>query len=100
MAQASCVDAQLVGLPCGCAVHHHLLPRLLSPLPSSPRSLSDNTYKGTFGSDGWGFQANEKLSKVRGKDFRHEKTKAKKNGKAFHRGGTIDMHTVRSVKLD
>jgi len=36
------------------------------------------------------------LARVRGKDFRSEKTKKKRGS---YRGGVIDMHAVRSVKL-
>ena len=58
--------------------------------------LCDNTYVGTFGESGYGFKANEVLARVRGKDFRSEKTKKKRGS---YRGGVIDMHAVRSVKL-
>ena len=34
--------------------------------------------------------------KVRGKDFRHEKTKKKRGS---YRGGLIDMGAVKSIKL-
>ena len=50
--------------------------------------LRDNSYVGTFGNDGWGAGANEKLSQVRGKDFRHEKTKKKRGS---YRGGSITL---------
>eukprot|EP01026_Neomeris_dumetosa_P065711 TRINITY_DN6318_c0_g1_i10.p1 TRINITY_DN6318_c0_g1~~TRINITY_DN6318_c0_g1_i10.p1 ORF type:complete len:290 (-),score=76.63 TRINITY_DN6318_c0_g1_i10:1963-2802(-) len=56
----------------------------------------DNSYEGTFGKGGYGFKAQEKLGKVRGKDFRHEKTKKKKG---TYRGGAIDFG-VNSVKFD
>jgi hypothetical protein len=60
-------------------------------------SLADNTYTGTFGQAGWGAKANDVLSKVRGKDFRHEKTKKKRGS---YRGGTIDSNAVNSIKLE
>lgn len=52
--------------------------------------------QGTFGQGGYGFKASEKLSKVRGKDFRHEKTKKKRGS---YRGGEISMSSY-SVKFD
>ncbi|CAM9416466.1 unnamed protein product, partial [Ectocarpus sp. 8 AP-2014] len=52
--------------------------------------------QGTFGQGGYGFKASEKLSKVRGKDFRHEKTKKKRGS---YRGGEISMNSY-SVKFD
>jgi hypothetical protein len=57
----------------------------------------DNTYVGTFGADGWGFKAQQVLGSVRGKDFRHEKTK-KKRGSYF--GGKIDSGARHSFKYD
>jgi hypothetical protein len=59
--------------------------------------LKDNSYKATFGEDGWGHRASEKLMTVRGKDFRHEKTKKKRGG---YRGGAIDPFAVNSVSLN
>lgn len=50
--------------------------------------LEDNSYLTTFGNDGYGATANKILSAVKGKDFRHEKTKKKRGG---YRGGTISM---------
>ena len=69
-----------------------LLPR---PLPSF--RLADNTYNGTFGAAGWGYRANEVLAKVKGKDFRHEKTKKKRGS---YRGGKIETFAVNSFKFD
>ncbi|CAM9502858.1 unnamed protein product [Ectocarpus fasciculatus] len=60
------------------------------------KGFDDNTYEGTFGQGGYGFKASEKLSKVRGKDFRHEKTKKKRGS---YRGGEISMNSY-SVKFD
>ena len=58
--------------------------------------LGDNSYNAAFGGGGWGARANEKLMKVQGKDFRHEKTKKKRGG---YKGGAIDMGAVFSIKL-
>jgi len=68
-----------------------------NPTHDGLRSLADNTYAGTFGSGGWGAKASEVLVKVRGKDFRHEKTKKKRG---TYRGGLIDAHAINSVRLD
>ena len=54
------------------------------------KALADNTYAGTYGESGWGAKASAILSKVKGKDFRHEKTKKKRG---TYRGGTIDGTT-------
>lgn len=59
--------------------------------------ILDNTYEATFGSEGYGAKANEKLRQVRGKDFRHEKTKKKRGS---YRGGAIDENAVRSIDFD
>mmetsp|Transcript_23350 Transcript_23350/g.60816 ORF Transcript_23350/g.60816 Transcript_23350/m.60816 type:complete len:309 (+) Transcript_23350:2-928(+) len=56
----------------------------------------DNSYEGTFGQDGWGFKAQQALGAVRGKDFRHEKTKKKRG---TYRGGVIDGSS-HSYKFD
>ena len=58
--------------------------------------MSVPSWQGTFGQGGYGFKASEKLSKVRGKDFRHEKTKKKRGS---YRGGEISMNSY-SVKFD
>lgn len=57
----------------------------------------DNSYEGTFGAAGWGFKAQQILGKVRGKDFRHEKTKKKRGS---YRGGAIDPSAICSYKFD
>jgi hypothetical protein len=57
----------------------------------------DNSYEGTFGQQGWGFKAQQILGKVRGKDFRHEKTKKKRGS---YRGGLIDSNAVCSYKFE
>ena len=56
--------------------------------------LADNRYLGHGG--GWGSRANDILGKVKGKDFRHEKTKKKRG---TYRGGTIDVGAVSSYKF-
>lgn len=58
--------------------------------------LADNSYVGTFGNNGWGAKANEVLMQVRGKGFRHEKTKKKRGS---YRGGSIDTGAVHSFKF-
>lgn len=50
-----------------------------------------------YGEDGYGKKASDTLVKVRGKDFRHEKTKKKRGG---YRGGTIDPNATKSIKFD
>jgi len=57
--------------------------------------LTDNSYEGTYGDGGYGAKASQKLVQVRGKDFRHEKTKKKRGN---YRGGTIDLGT-NSIKF-
>jgi hypothetical protein len=57
----------------------------------------DNSYEGTFGQDGWGWKAQEVLGKVRGKDFRHEKTKKKRGS---YKGGEINPDARTSYKFD
>jgi hypothetical protein len=58
--------------------------------------IVDNSYASTFGGSGWGAKASEVLSRVRGKDFRHEKTKKKRGS---YRGGAIDTNAVNSYKF-
>ena len=55
-----------------------------------------NTYEAAFGEDGWGAGAERILGAVKGKDFRHEKTKKKRGG---YKGGAIDMNASKSVKF-
>lgn len=57
----------------------------------------DNSYVGTFGKDGWGYKAQEVLGQVRGKDFRHEKTKKKRGA---YKGGLINSNVINSYKFD
>jgi len=57
----------------------------------------DNSYVGTFGQDGWGYKAQMALGQVRGKDFRHEKTKKKRGS---YRGGEINATAVCSYKFE
>lgn len=79
--------------------HRYAVPPTLAP-SASPAfvTLRYGTVspQGTFGQGGYGFKASEKLSKVRGKDFRHEKTKKKRGS---YRGGEISMNSY-SVKFD
>ena len=49
-------------------------------------ALTDNTYKGAAGT--WGEVANEKLGRVRGKDFTKNKNKMKRGS---YRGGSITL---------
>jgi hypothetical protein len=57
-------------------------------------AMADNSYEGAFGSGGFGSRASEKLSRVRGKDFRHEKTKRKRTFNGFSKsGGAINMES-------
>jgi hypothetical protein len=67
-----------------------------APHPPTPLRLLDNTYKAAFGDDGWGARNSDALLTVRGKDFRHEKTK-KKRGNGYK--GLIEMNAVKSIKL-
>ena len=60
-------------------------------------SEKDNSYEARFGEDGYGAKANAKLRLVRGKDFRHEKTKRKRG---TYRGGTIDTSGGKSFKFN
>ena len=50
--------------------------------------LEDNSYEKAFGTDGYGAKASAVLMTVRGKDFRHEKTKKKRGS---YRGGDITL---------
>jgi hypothetical protein len=57
----------------------------------------DNRYEATFGDQGWGYKAQQVLGQVRGKDFRHEKTKKKRGS---YMGGLIDPNATFSTKFD
>ncbi|CAN6454879.1 unnamed protein product [Victoria cruziana] len=58
--------------------------------------LQDNSYWAKSGAEsGYGAKAQEVLGQVRGKDFRHEKTKKKRGS---YRGGLIDLQT-HSIKF-
>jgi hypothetical protein len=46
---------------------------------------------------GWGFKAQQVLGAVRGKDFRHEKTKKKRGS---YKGGNIDPDARFSYKFE
>jgi len=52
------------------------------------QGLDDNSYEKQFGHEGYGFKAHSVLINVRGKDFRHEKTKRKRT---TYRGGEISF---------
>ncbi|CAM9359617.1 unnamed protein product, partial [Chrysoparadoxa australica] len=56
----------------------------------------NNEYENTFGEGGYGYKAHQKLITVRGKDFRHEKTKKKRGS---YRGGQISLGS-NSFKFD
>ena len=56
----------------------------------------DNSYEARFGEGGYGAKASAVLRTVRGKDFRHEKTKRKRG---TYRGGIIDMSGGKSFKF-
>ncbi|KFK27257.1 hypothetical protein AALP_AA8G358400 [Arabis alpina] len=59
--------------------------------------LKDNSYWAKDGADsGYGAKAQEVLGQVRGRDFRHEKTKKKRGS---YRGGEIDLQS-HSVKFE
>ncbi|KAK4265569.1 hypothetical protein QN277_026602 [Acacia crassicarpa] len=59
--------------------------------------LQDNSYWAKDGADfGYGAKAEEILGQVRGKDFRHEKTKKKRG---TYRGGQIDLQS-HSIKFN
>ncbi|KAJ0031909.1 hypothetical protein Pint_13975 [Pistacia integerrima] len=58
--------------------------------------LKDNSYWAKDGADsGYGAKAQEVLGQVRGRDFRHEKTKKKRGS---YRGGQIDLQS-HSIKF-
>ncbi|MCL7031453.1 hypothetical protein MKW94_005737 [Papaver nudicaule] len=62
--------------------------------------LQDNSYWAKNGADvGYGAKAQEVLGQVRGKDFRHEKTKKKRGS---YRGGIIDQgsHSIKFANSD
>ncbi|KAL5977138.1 hypothetical protein ACLOJK_021480, partial [Asimina triloba] len=59
--------------------------------------LQDNSYWAKDGADiGYGAKAQEVLGQVKGRDFRHEKTKKKRGS---YRGGQIDLQT-HSIKFN
>lgn len=58
--------------------------------------LEDNSYIKQFGEEGYGAKANKVLATVKGKDFRHEKTKRKRGN---YRGGSITLAS-NSFKYD
>ncbi|KAK6235805.1 hypothetical protein SCA6_011142 [Theobroma cacao] len=61
------------------------------------RRLEDNSYWAKDGAgNGYGAKAQEVLGQVRGRDFRHEKTKKKRGS---YRGGQIDLQS-HSIKFN
>lgn len=61
------------------------------------QKLQDNSYWAKDGADiGYGAKAQEVLGQVRGRDFRHEKTKKKRGS---YRGGLIDQQS-HSIKFN
>lgn len=63
----------------------------------SDERLKDNSYWAKDGAeDGYGAKAQDVLGQVRGRDFRHEKTKKKRG---TYRGGQIDLQS-HSVKFN
>uniref|UniRef100_A0A2P2JH52 Srp40 C-terminal domain-containing protein n=1 Tax=Rhizophora mucronata TaxID=61149 RepID=A0A2P2JH52_RHIMU len=63
----------------------------------SDERLKDNSYWAKDGAaDGYGVKAQEVLGQVKGRDFRHEKTKKKRGS---YRGGQIDLQS-HSVKFN
>jgi len=60
--------------------------------------LADNSYEALQRrGNAWGAKANQVLGAVRGKGFRHEKTKKKRG---TYRGGQIDVTAINSIKFD
>ncbi len=60
--------------------------------------VKNNSYATAFGTGGWAGTAAAHLAKVKGKDFRHEKTKKKRG--TYKGSAEIDIHAVNSVRLD
>lgn len=60
------------------------------------QELADNSYDTAFNASGYGKRASDVLLQVRGKDFRHGKTKMKRGN---YRGGKIDSFAVNSIPL-
>jgi len=61
-------------------------------------AFADNSYEGVFGYTGFGARASEKLLQVRGKDFRHEKTKRKRSFNGFAKNGNLITLESNSTK--
>jgi len=57
--------------------------------------LPDNSFASKKGDD-WGAKAAEDFGKVKGRGFRHEKTKKKRGS---YRGGKIERNSVNSIKF-
>ncbi|KAK3025712.1 hypothetical protein RJ639_040925 [Escallonia herrerae] len=61
------------------------------------QKLQDNSYWAKDGAEvGYGAKAQEVLGQVKGRDFRHEKTKKKRGS---YRGGQIDLQS-HSIKFN
>ena len=82
--------AHTVLLACGAAADTHVCSRL--PLRPRLRCVCVRVLIPS----GYGAKAEEVLGAVRGKNFRHEKTKKKRGS---YRGGAIDFG-VNSIKFD
>ncbi len=62
-----------------------------------PDTMRDNSYVASDADGtGWGHKANLTLIQVKGKGFRHEKTKKKRGS---YRGGALPMD-VKSIKFE
>lgn len=75
----------------------HLGPRTLCRWAHTPPHHTATTQPSARRRSGWGFKAQQVLGAVRGKDFRHEKTKKKRGS---YKGGLIDPHASFSYKFD
>ncbi|KNB46006.1 hypothetical protein JH06_0432 [Blastocystis sp. subtype 4] len=87
--------------PCQHSQTHCIPIHCLSILGTSTlqTKLMDNSctlYEATYGKEGYGAKASDILIKVRGKDFRREKTKKKRGN---YSGGRISME-VKSTRFD
>ena len=69
--------------------------RRVDPSLASKAIVKDNSYYGSNVSQ-WGAKAADTLDAVRGRDFRHEKTKKKRG---TYQGGHIDVNAIHSKKF-
>eukprot|EP00884_Botryococcus_braunii_P006439 jgi/Botrbrau1/15797/Bobra.4_1s0148.1 len=81
----------------GSSSHGQLFRRVVAEEWLDKKGAWDNSYTATFGESGWGAKAEAVLGSVRGKNFRHEKTKKKRGS---YRGGAISPDAVHSFKFD